>query len=107
MKLILTIILFLILPYTLADAKKPQPRLILTIIPTNPTVNSIVPLGTVIAKAVASWSNGASFTGTIGFVSPYSNDNDFFTLVGNNIVTNNDISMLGGTIQFITLQATQ
>ncbi len=84
-----------------------NPTLILKVIPTSSTINSTVPLGTVVAKVNVIWSNGDSFTGTIGFVPPYNNDNDFFTLVGNNIVTNNDISILAGTIQFVTLQATQ
>ncbi len=84
-----------------------NPILILQVIPTNPIINSIVPLGTVVAKVNVTWSNGDSFIGRVNFIPPYNNDNDFFTLIDNNIVTNNDISMLGGTTQFVTLQAIQ
>ncbi len=84
-----------------------NPTLILKVTPTNLAIDSTMPLGTVVAKVNVTWSNGDSFTGTIGFVPPYNNDDDFFTLIDNNIVTNNDISILAGTIQFVTLQATQ
>ncbi len=90
-----------------APVLPPNPILSLTVIPSNPIVDPVSPLGTIIARANASWSNGASFTGTINFVPPYANDNGIFSLNGSNIVTNANLSTLDNTTQFITLQAAQ
>jgi hypothetical protein len=54
-----------------------------------------------------SLSNGAAFTGTLSFVSPYKNDGGLFALSGNKVVVNGSLASLGGTTQEITVQATQ
>jgi hypothetical protein len=48
-----------------------NPTLMLNFNPPNPSLDDSSPIGTLITQAVASWSNGASFTGTYALV-----DND-------------------------------
>ena len=83
------------------------PTLSLSDSPSTPTVSADAALGTVVTALTAKWSNGATFTGTVSFVSPHSSDGGLFALSGNNVVVNASLASLGGTTQEITVQAQQ
>jgi hypothetical protein len=105
-------------------AVQTPPYLILSIDPPNPSILSNPPLGSVVATITPSWSDGSSFTGTLSFGSPYSNDNGAFAISGNNLIINpvypikdNPKDPLGSpefqpafpvnTVQNVTIVATQ
>jgi hypothetical protein len=69
-------------------AAAPAPYLTSALNPPNPRIVSSAPLGSYVAKIVASWSNGAPFTGTFAFGRPYSNDAGMFAISGNNLIIN-------------------
>jgi len=83
--------------------------------PYGPSVPSSDPLGAVVAMVTAAWSNGSQFTGTINFVAPYNDDGGTFSLSCTQCATANLIisplgmgtSGDGGTVQNVTLQASQ
>jgi Domain of unknown function (DUF4082) len=86
------------------------PTLSVSLSPPSPTIASNAPLGTVVATVIASWSDGSPFTGTLTFGMPYSNDNATFAVSGNNLIVNPagpGVSAYGGTIQNVTIVATQ
>ena len=78
-----------------------------------PTVQDTLPLGTVVATATAAWSDGSPFTGTLAFVPPYADDGGTFALscqscaTANIVVTGLGLVGDGGTVQQITIVATQ
>jgi hypothetical protein len=98
---------------SLPDA--PPPTLTLTVAPYDPSVPSTGPLGAVVATVPAAWSNGSRFTGTINFVAPYNDDGGTFALSCTQCATANlvisplgmGVSGDGGTVQKVTLQASQ
>jgi hypothetical protein len=87
----------------------------LTVAPYDPSVPSTGPLGAVVATVPAAWSNGSRFTGTINFVAPYNDDGGTFALSCTQCATANlvisplgmGVSGDGGTVQKVTLQASQ
>jgi hypothetical protein len=83
------------------------PTLSLSDSPSSPSVPANATVGTVVTALTANWSNGSPYTGTLSFVSPYSNDGGLFALSGNNVVVNGSLANLGSTTQEITVQATQ
>jgi Domain of unknown function (DUF4082) len=86
------------------------PVLSLSFNPPNPSIPANAPAGTVVTTIVPSWSNGATFTGTLSFGSAYSNDNGIFAISGSNLVISTSATGLaadGGTIQDVTVVATQ
>jgi hypothetical protein len=86
------------------------PTLMLSFSPPNPSIPPNAPGGTVVATAVASWSDGSEFTGTYSFGQPYSNDGGVFVLNGNQIIVNPSgpgLSAEANTTQNITVIATQ
>jgi hypothetical protein len=88
----------------------PTPTLMLSFSPPNPSIPPNAPGGTVVATAVASWSDGSEFTGTYSFGQPYSNDGGVFVLNGNQIIVNPSgpgLSAEANTTQNITVIATQ
>jgi hypothetical protein len=88
----------------------PTPTLMLSFSPPNPSIPSDAPGGTVVATAVASWSDGSEFTGTYSFAQPYSNDGGVFALNGNQIIVNPNgpgLSEDANKTQNITVVATQ
>ena len=78
-----------------------------------PSVQDAVPLGTVIAAVTAAWSDGSPFTGTLAFGSPYADDGGTFALscqscaTANIVVSGLGLTGDGGTVQLITVTATQ
>ena len=78
-----------------------------------PTVQDTLPLGTVVATATAAWSDGSPFTGTLAFGPPYADDGGTFALscqscaTANIVVTGLGLVGDGGTVQQITIVATQ
>ena len=86
------------------------PYLTLALYPANPSVVSSAPLGSYVATISAIWSNGAPFTGTLSFGSPYSNDSNVFSISGNELIINPSgpgVSADRDTLQNITIIATQ
>lgn len=86
------------------------PYLILSFNPPNPSISATAPAGTVVTTITAAWSDGSPFTGTLGFASPYSNDQATFAIAGNDLIINlggSGVSADGGTIQNVTITATQ
>ena len=86
------------------------PTLLLSINPPKPSVPSTAPLGTVVGRLNATWSDGSPFTGTLSFSSPNGNDHGQFAISGNNLIVNSAGPSLGGdagTTQQVTVTATQ
>jgi hypothetical protein len=65
-----------------------SPYLVFSFNPTNPSITSSTPLGSVVANIIASWSDGSPFTGTLSFGQPYSNDQGLFAISGSNLIIN-------------------
>jgi hypothetical protein len=86
------------------------PSLSLTDSPMNPSVMSSSAPGTVVTSLTAAWNNGAAFTGTYAFTTPYNNDGNLFAFdssAPNNVVVMGTLASLGGTTQNVTVQAQQ
>jgi hypothetical protein len=86
------------------------PSLTLSFSPAHPSIAANTPAGTVVATIAATWSNGAPFTGTLSFAPPYSDDNATFAISGDQLLINpkgTGVSADGGTVQSITITATQ
>ena len=66
-------------PYE-APTPPPPPTLTLTINSPSTTRPNTTPVGTTIAIVTAAWSDGSTFTGTLGFVQPYLDDGGTFAL---------------------------
>ena len=93
--------------YATLTATTTPPTLQLSDSPSTPSVPANAAVSTVATTLTASWSNGNPFTGTLSFVSPYTNDGGLFALSGNKVVVNGNLSSLGGKTQEITVQALQ
>ncbi len=95
---------------TLASVATP-PTLSLSFNPPNPSVSANTPAGSVVAAVVASWSNGAPFTGSLAFGAPYFTDGGTFAIDGNsNLIvsaTGPGLSGDANTTQNSTITATQ
>ncbi len=84
------------------------PTLSLSFNPPSPSIPATSALGTVVAQIVPAWSDGSHFTGTVAFALPYVSDGGCFSIDGNlNLITACDLSGDGGTVQNVTLSATQ
>lgn len=86
------------------------PYLALSFNPPNPSISASASAATVVATITASWSDGSAFTGTLGFGSPYSNDQGTFVISGNQLIvssTGPGVSADSGTTQNITITAVQ
>jgi hypothetical protein len=86
------------------------PYLKLSVNPTNPSIASSAPKGSVVTTITASWSDTSPFTATLSFGPPYSNDNVTFAISGNNLIVNPagpGVSADAGTTQNVTIVATQ
>jgi hypothetical protein len=84
------------------------PTLSLSFSPPNPVIDPASPIGTFVTTAVATWSDGSTFTGTYAFGNPYVNDGGLFGLQSNGqVFVNGDLSGLANTDQNITVVATQ
>jgi hypothetical protein len=88
------------------------PVLNLSVSPTSPSVPADALPGTVVATIAASWSDGSQFTGSYGFTVPYQSDGTAFALSGTfgpsvNLIVNAPLSGDAGTVQNVTVEATQ
>jgi hypothetical protein len=86
------------------------PSLTVSFNPPKPSIPSNAPANTVVAKVIASWSNGSPFTGTLSFGPPYSNDAAIFAISGNDLIINpsgSGVSSDANTTQNVTIVATQ
>jgi hypothetical protein len=83
------------------------PTLSLVVNPSAPSVSGNAPIGSIVATMTATWSDGSTFTGTYGFTTPYGNDGGDFAVSGNQLVTNTSLANLVGTVQNVTVEATQ
>jgi Domain of unknown function (DUF4082) len=79
--------------------------------PPNPTIPRTAPLGSIVAKLSAAWSDGAPFTGTLSFGAPNFNAGGVYAIDGdNNLIISPlgpGVGSAGGTIGNITIIATQ
>jgi hypothetical protein len=91
---------------TLTPTSAP-PTLSVTITPSPASVPANAAVGTVVATLQASWSNGAPFTGTYLFTSPYGSDGGAFAISGNSVVVNDSLSIDAATSQEVTVEALQ
>jgi hypothetical protein len=95
---------------TLTTIPTGPPTLTVTFQPPNPSVSATAAIGSVVATAVPTWSNGAPFTGACSFASPYFSDNGMFSLGGSDnceILVGASLQSEGGTVQDVTVQASQ
>jgi hypothetical protein len=86
------------------------PNLTLSFNPSNPSISSSAPAGTVVATITAAWSDGSPFTGSLGFAAPYSDDHGTFAISGDQLIINPlgpGLSADGNTTQNVTILATQ
>jgi hypothetical protein len=74
--------------------------------PSNPTIPANTPVGTVLATIVVTVSDGSTFTGSLGFGSPYQSDGGFCAIVGQTVVLG-AIPPVGASMQNCTITATQ
>jgi hypothetical protein len=84
--------------------------LVLNFNPPNPSIPANMPVGSVVATITPTWSDGSSFTGTLSFAQPYSNDNGVFAISGNNLIVSPSgpgVSGDANTVQNVTIVATQ
>jgi hypothetical protein len=78
--------------------------------PSNPSIPANAPKGTVVAQIQVRMSDGSAFTGTLGFGTPYLDDNATFTISGNNLIVNPSgpgLSADANTTQDVTVVAQQ
>jgi hypothetical protein len=79
--------------------------------PPNPTIPSTSPLGSVVAKLTASWSDGAPFTGKLSFGPPNYTAGGVYALDNNNNLIISPlgpgVGSAGGTTENVTILATQ
>jgi hypothetical protein len=81
------------------------PTLLLSFNPPNPSISATAPAGTVVTTITAAWSNGSPFTGSIALAN---SDNGAFALSGQNLITTGTgLTADGGTVQNVTITATQ
>jgi hypothetical protein len=93
---------------TLTTAPPPPPTLTLSFNPPNPSLPPTSPANTFVAQIVPAWSNGNPFTGTVAFGSPNFSDGGCFEIDGSlNLITACNLSGDGGTVQNVTVNATQ
>ena len=91
------------------------PTLTLTFSPQMPSIPASAPLGTVVAKVTAAWSDGSAFTGTLMFGPPHADDGGTFALscmqcaMANIVINPVGLGVMGdgGTVQNLTVVATQ
>jgi hypothetical protein len=84
--------------------------LVLNFNPPNPSIPANTPVGSAVATITPTWSDGSSFTGTLSFAQPYSNDNGVFAISGNHLIVNPSgpgVSADANTVQNVTIVATQ
>jgi hypothetical protein len=79
--------------------------------PPNPTIPSTAPLGSVVAKLSATWSDGSPFTGKLSFGAPNFNAGGVFAIDShNNLIVSPlgpGVGSAGGTTENLTITATQ
>ncbi len=89
-----------------AACNKHTPCPVITITPPMPSWPDSTPVGTVIARIGVTLNPPGTFTGTVGFGSPYGNDAGLFAISGSDLV----LAMpppAGNSTQWITIMATQ
>lgn len=83
---------------------------VISFYPPNPSIPANAPGGTVITQIQVTMSDGSAFTGTLGFGTPYENDNATFTISGSNLIVNPSgpgLSADVNTTQDVTIVAQQ
>jgi hypothetical protein len=88
------------------SASPPPPTLSISANPSSPSVNSTDPSGTLVSTLTAAWSDNTPFAGSYLFAAPNFNDGGLFTINGNTVRTQGSLSGVGGTVQNITIGAT-
>jgi hypothetical protein len=79
--------------------------------PPNPTIPSTTPLGSVVAKLSATWSDRSPFTGSLSFGPPNYNAGGVYALDSNNDLIISPlgpgVGSAGGSTESVTIAATQ
>jgi hypothetical protein len=78
--------------------------------PSNPSIPANAPGGTVVATIQVTMSDGSAFTGTLGFGTPYDDDNATFTISESKLIVNPfgpGLSADANTTQDVTIVARQ
>lgn len=86
------------------------PQLVISFDPPMPSLPASAFTGTVVSTVHVVWTNGAPFTGTLGFGPPFFSDSSVFALSGNDVIVNPDGPGLGAdgdTTQMLSIIATQ
>jgi hypothetical protein len=84
--------------------------LTVSVSPVSPTIFDTATLGSTVATITATWSDGSTFTGTLGFAAPYNDGGGVYAISGSNLIINPSGPGVGAaatTIQNVTIQATQ
>ena len=89
---------------TLTPQSVSPPTLNLVLSPSPASVAADASVGTGVAQAAASWSDGSTFTGSVALTN---NDGGLFTINGSEIATNASLLSDANTVQEVTGQATQ
>jgi len=95
---------------TVSPVITPQPALCISFNPPNPSVAASAPGGTVVTAIGTAWSDGSTFSGTLAFGSPHSDDGGVFAISGSNLIINPSgpgLSGDAGIQQNVTITATQ
>jgi hypothetical protein len=78
--------------------------------PVSPAIVDNAALGSTVGTITASWSDGSTFTGTLGFAAPYNDGGGVYAISGSNLIINPSgpgVGAAAGTIENVTIQATQ
>jgi hypothetical protein len=84
-------------------------QLVISVNPPSLSILPDAPPGTVVATITVAWSDGTSFTGTLGFAPPYSDDGGIFAISGDKLIINPagpGALALSGTTRNVTITAT-
>ena len=84
-------------------------QLVISVNPPSLSILPDAPPGTVVATITVAWSDGTSFTGTLGFAPPYSDDGGIFAISGDKLIINPagpGARALSGTTRNVTVTAT-
>jgi hypothetical protein len=94
--------------YATLTVTRTAPTLSVSLNPSNLRIPSTSSVGTIVGQIVPAWSDGSRFIGTVSFASPYFSDGGCFSIDGSlNLITACDLSGDGGTVQNVTIAATQ
>ncbi len=84
----------------------PPPVPVINFTPAAPSMSANTPVGTQFAQIIVTMSDGSTFTGTLGFSSPYSSDGGICAIQGTLLILGAALPA-GSSTQNCTITATQ